>query len=154
MSFNSPSSENQPTREQLESVFGHTEITADEPPVGHKTVYVESVDADIDEQIVDLVLQFNGDGAKTVSSCQGNPGRIGYGPDGEGGMYGHVCFMLPNKQDHTTLAMFLFGFLYNLTKDLWDDVRVEMTTSDDGFLGWVYFRNESAPELLRRLQDF
>ena len=49
----------------------------------HTTVRVEELDADIDEQIVDLVLQFNGSGGRTVSSCQGDPGIIG-----EGGRYG------------------------------------------------------------------
>lgn len=145
MSHNPMHIEEAPTRKEYERVFGHPEPVTDD----HKTVHVESFDADIDEQVVDLVLQFNGDGAKTVSSCQGDPGVIG---DEEGGRYGHVCFVMPNPRDYQLLAQVLFGFLYNLTKDMWDNVRVEMTTSDEGFLGWVYFRNECIQELLERLR--
>ena len=110
----------------------------------HTTVRVEELDADIDEQIVDLVLQFNGSGGRTVSSCQGDPGIIG-----EGGRYGHVAFLAP-ANSYMFMAYTVFGALFNLTKDMYDDVRVEMTASPDlGFMGWVYFRNEAIPELLR-----
>lgn len=135
----------QPTPEEYERVFGHPEPV----PGEHKTVYVESLDADIDEQVVGLVLQFNKSGLETVSSCQGDPGIIG----SQGGRYGHVCFTLSDRFNHALMADFLFGFIYNLTNDLWDDVRVEMTTSSDGFLGWLYFRNECIEELLGRFYE-
>jgi hypothetical protein len=115
----------------------------------HKTVYVKSIDADIDEQIVDLVLEFNGSSIKTVSSCQGDPGIIG-----EGGQYGHITFRCPDSWGYEFLARVMFSCLFDLTKDMWDDVRLEMTASDTGFLGWVYFRNETIPDLLKRLRDF
>ena len=116
----------------------------------HKTVYVESIDADIDEQVVDLVLQFNGGGAKTVSSCQGDPGIIG-----EGGHYGHIAFLMPDPFNPLLMASAIFVSMFNLTKDMYDDVRVEMTASPDiGFMGWIHFRNEATPELLKRIQSF
>ena len=142
MSHNSNVASESPTREEYEQKFGHPE------PPQHRTVHVSTLDANIDRGVLDLVFQFNSHcGIQTVSSCQGDPGVIG-----EGGRYGHVCFTITPLQDYEVLSRFLFGFLYNLTKDLWDDVRVEMTTSDSGFLGWVYFRNESIKELTNRLQ--
>lgn len=116
----------------------------------HKTIHIDSIDADIDEQIVDLVLEFNGEGGRTVSSCQGDPGIIG-----EGGQYGHISFLIPDPFDPLPMADAVFVTLFNLTKDMWDDVQVKMTASPDvGFLGWIYFRNERIPDLLKRLQDF
>jgi len=144
MSHNPFSASKAPTREEYERAFApHAPVSTGD----HRAVHIELIDADIDEQIVDLVLQFNGSGVRTVSSCQGDPGAIG---DAEGGRYGHVCFTLPDPQ---LMAQFLFGFLHNLTKDMWDDVRVEMTSSDTAFLGWVYFRNERIQELLGRLRE-
>ena len=122
----------------------------------HKTIYVESIDADIDEQVVDLVLQFNMKGTTSVTSCQGAPGIIG-----EGGRYGHIAFttLKPERMavwdSYMPTASAVFGTLFNLTKDMYDDVRVEMTASPDlGFMGWIYFRNEAIPELLRRIQEY
>ena len=116
----------------------------------HKTVYVESLGDDIDEQIVDLVLQFNGSGVETVSSCQGDPGIIG-----EGGRYGHVCFVTsPSlKCGYSVMATLLFELLFPIFKDMWDDVRIEMSASSDQFLGWVYFRNETIKDILLRMRD-
>jgi len=38
---------------------------------------------------------------------------------------------------------------------MYDDVWVEMTASPDiGFLGWIHFRNESIPTLLKRVKEY
>jgi hypothetical protein len=119
----------------------------------HPTVYVASVGADIDLQVVELVDLFNRIGARTTSSCQGEPGAIGGDiPPELQGRYGNVVFDMPQWRD---LAEFLFFRLRVLFAGMDDDVTIEMTCwKQNVFLGWVYFRNEAIPEVTRRMRTF
>lgn len=113
----------------------------------HKARFVEAVAAEVDEQVVTLVEALTTLGVLTISSCQGNPGIIG-----EGGSYGHVAFTVPLNTDWQPVGKFLFDFLRPFVQHMWDDVRLEMTCSEqNGFIGWIYFRNEALEDLSKRI---
>ena len=114
----------------------------------HQTAYLPSISADVDLEIVDLVLAINELGARTTSSCQGNPGRV---DQEQGGRYGVVVFEKGNGWQ--PLCEFVFAHLRRKLEGMDDDVTLEVTCWDQKtFYGWLYFRNEAIGEVTRRLK--
>ena len=116
--------------------------------VEHKTVFVEALDADIDEQVVSLVESINALGFKTVSSCQGDPGILGMG-----GSTGHVVFVDGNQRfERDDLSKFTFDLLRSFVAHMDDDVALSIHLSEQtGYAGWMRFRNEALEEISKRL---
>jgi hypothetical protein len=114
----------------------------------HPTKFVPLLEADIDAEVWTLVKAINGFGFETVSSCQGDPGIIG-----EDGNYGHVAFMFAESPfDYTRITEFTFKFLRSFFAHKYDDVTLEVTLSEqNGFVGWLRFRNEALDDVTRRL---
>jgi hypothetical protein len=107
----------------------------------HPTRFLESVSADIDRDVVPLVEAINAMGFPTLSSCQGDPGIV---DDAHGGHYGHVSFQSQMPFDDYMTVRFTFGLLRSYFKHVQDDVHLEVTVSEQlGYIGWIYFRNES-----------
>ena len=154
MSFNPPAG-TQFTEEQQEASKAYFTRTSGKHEAGltvqeeHKTVHVDFLDADIDEQVLPLVMEMNSAYVTTISSCQGDPGIIG-----QGGRYGHIAFQMAEPNDWTMLSNILFKTMWPVFKPMWDDVRVEMTASENGFYGWLYFRNEAIPSVLKAMREF
>jgi hypothetical protein len=112
----------------------------------HSQVICLTLDCELDEEVVQLVLAMNRiRGIHTVSSCQGEPGPI------EPGFYGHVAF----TADGTLWNLFNFC-TYCLKYQIdglhfEDDVALEIDIM--ARRGWLRFRNEALPKVTEMMQD-
>lgn len=114
----------------------------------HPTRFIDELGADIDIEVFPLVETLNNFGFQTISSCQGDPGIIG-----EGGHYGHVAFLGPlDPFEQAPVVKFTFGLLRSMYQHLYDDVTLEVSLSEqNGFIGWIRFRNEVLGDISTRL---
>jgi hypothetical protein len=116
----------------------------------HPTRFIDELGADIDVEVFPLVETIRNFGFMTISSCQGDPGVIG-----EGGYYGHVAFLGADPFDQRQVVKFTFDLLRSFFAQMYDDVTLEVSLSEqNGFIGWIRFRNEALTEISTRLSVY
>jgi hypothetical protein len=116
------------------------------PDQEHPTIFVESLNANIDVQVAPLVEKLNNLGFETSCSCQGSPGVLLQGP-GQGG------FVMFTHEDNEFLAKFVLETLGDLLAPLIPtSVGLTVERGRSLYLAEMWFTNEVLDEVTERLK--
>ena len=117
------------------------------PDQEHPTIFVESLNADIDVQVAPLVEKLNNLGFETSCSCQGSPGVLLQGP-------GQAGFVMFYHEDNEVLTKFVLETLGDtLTPLIPSSVGLTVERYRSKCKAEIWFVNEVLGEVTERLKD-